>query len=567
MKQHALAQWFSPEQMHLAWYRYMGNTTPHAHDNFGIDAFSSSLDENLSALSNKILTGSFTPVRPLKYYKPKRTGTQRVCTILRVEDALLYHAVANTLAALVYVDLDKNREVNYGYVLSPDTKSYLPQAIDRRTQQCLFSPIMEKYKEYQEMANSCVMDRSFTCVLTMDIARYFDSIPHYNVLHTLEAKYSIDEAVLNLLSLCMNCWSGCPECATPGVGIPQDCDPSYLLSNIVLTNFDDWLREKEVQQSSDSNQKIKYLRYVDDIRIYAANEHRLRVALVELDKLAQQYSLSLNVSKTTIETLPQSSRRRWIIEFDDYEPPLPEWDQTHINGDIADVLHDDSSEAIPDYSGSMKETLQIMKEAYDNARQLVKLISKHVGVRDLHWPRKAETDLVRIARQYSSRLRLIAEANPLNLPIVETNAVWLDALTVLFWRADRLCEPIAAYPPNNHVKERLLDIAGRYSHYDWVHAKILDCLAESQNFSENELLSMLNTRRNHCDWYVAKSIYALVLRHCASHSLLDNMLTIARQEEPALKREILYVSRELHAAGITKQQLSHRDLELRVPLT
>lgn len=67
-------------------------------DFFGIEVYSVNLDKNLGRLSESIISREFRPQRPFKYYEPKATKTHRTKSVLNIEDALIYQAIANSVA-------------------------------------------------------------------------------------------------------------------------------------------------------------------------------------------------------------------------------------------------------------------------------------------------------------------------------------------------------------------------------------------------------------------------------------------------------------------------------------
>lgn len=77
-------------------------------------------------------------------------------------------------------------------------------------------------------------------------------------------------------------------------GIPQGPLSSGLVSEVVLTHFDD-LKLSGVD--------FRYFRYVDDIRLYAKNEHNLRRLLVKLDLLSKDVGLFPQSGKISIHAV------------------------------------------------------------------------------------------------------------------------------------------------------------------------------------------------------------------------------------------------------------------------
>ena len=90
-------KYFNEENLKLAYYRVVCWPERLVKDRFGINAFGANLDENCRDLANKLRNGAYIPQKGFKYYEPKSSGTQRTKTLLFIEDALVYQAIANNL--------------------------------------------------------------------------------------------------------------------------------------------------------------------------------------------------------------------------------------------------------------------------------------------------------------------------------------------------------------------------------------------------------------------------------------------------------------------------------------
>ena len=128
-----------------------------------------------------------------------------------------------------------------------------------------------------------------------DLTACYDSIDHHVLRHFLE-EVGLDDNFISFLLKCLRHWtkadSGKPIYV--GHGIPQGPLPSGLLAEVVLSHFD---------RQRGSERKIKYFRYVDDIRLYAKDEYRLRQMIVELDLLSKSIGLFPQSSKIDIREI------------------------------------------------------------------------------------------------------------------------------------------------------------------------------------------------------------------------------------------------------------------------
>jgi hypothetical protein len=114
--------YFGIENLKLAYFRIVCWPERLVKDRFGIHAFGADLDNNLRLLSEKLISGKYSPQRAFKYYEPKSSGTQRTKSLLMIEDALVYQAIANVIASRNYDLLAEHDNFVFGSVLVPETK-------------------------------------------------------------------------------------------------------------------------------------------------------------------------------------------------------------------------------------------------------------------------------------------------------------------------------------------------------------------------------------------------------------------------------------------------------------
>ena len=125
-----------------------------------------------------------------------------------------------------------------------------------------------------------------------DLTACYDSIDHNVLKHFLE-ELGISYEFNTFLLKCLRHWTKADteKQIYQGHGIPQGPLPSGLLAEVILSHFDN--RRSAIK-------KIKYFRYVDDIRLYAKDERHLRHMLVELDLLSKSIGLFPQSSKIDI---------------------------------------------------------------------------------------------------------------------------------------------------------------------------------------------------------------------------------------------------------------------------
>jgi hypothetical protein len=107
----------------------------------------------------------------------------------------------------------------------------------------------------------------------------------------LLSRLGIHEDLLRDLQQCLEIWTEESEDITRGHGIPQGPLTSDLLAECFLHDLD-----KEMAGLPNT----RYLRYVDDIKIFAEDQKPLQAALVKLDLLSKRLGLIPQITKERI---------------------------------------------------------------------------------------------------------------------------------------------------------------------------------------------------------------------------------------------------------------------------
>ena len=102
------------KSLELAFKRYKIDGHRDGKEYFALTWFQKSLYDNLENLSNSILEGTYQPQRPLKFFKPKPSGTQRTISILSIKDAIVYQSIINAVATNAFKDLEIVKNFSLG---------------------------------------------------------------------------------------------------------------------------------------------------------------------------------------------------------------------------------------------------------------------------------------------------------------------------------------------------------------------------------------------------------------------------------------------------------------------
>jgi hypothetical protein len=153
---------------------------------------------------------------------------------------------------------------------------------------------------YREFGNRITQlyATGYVYVADFDLTAFYDSIDHHVIgdfLKTLD----LSEEVITLLLECLEKWTsttwyGSSKNIYHHHGIPQGPLSSGALSELVLEHLD---------QSGEKGRKTHYIRYVDDIKIFAKSEGELRQKLIGLDLAAKEIGLFPQSAKINIRKI------------------------------------------------------------------------------------------------------------------------------------------------------------------------------------------------------------------------------------------------------------------------
>ena len=125
-------------------------------------------------------------------------------------------------------------------------------------------------------------------IADFDLVSFYELIDHKLLKSCLEKKVKSTE-LLELLFRCLEAWTTDSGGAHLGHGVPQGPEPSAFLAECFLFHFD-----------AKAFKGVKYLRYVDDIKLMAKDEAPLRRALLRLDLASKELGLVPQAQKIEI---------------------------------------------------------------------------------------------------------------------------------------------------------------------------------------------------------------------------------------------------------------------------
>ncbi|WP_348264544.1 RNA-directed DNA polymerase [Telmatobacter sp. DSM 110680] len=229
-------------------------------------------------LQQRLQRGFYEPSHSCKFLMPKKSGILRPYSILTVEDQIVYQALVNVIAEK----------------LAPKIRnSYLSETFGHiyagKTSQWFYRRWNDGYKAFNQ-ATRAAFKRGLVYTASFDLTACYDSLDHAVLSHFL-TQLGVERDFCDFLRTCLSKWTANDRRIYQNHGIPQGPLSSGLLSEVVLQHFDQHYGPKA---------NLVYLRYVDDIRLFATKEIDLRRMLVRLDRLSKDIGLFPQAAKIDI---------------------------------------------------------------------------------------------------------------------------------------------------------------------------------------------------------------------------------------------------------------------------
>ena len=537
-----IGKYFSPAPLRLAWERMVRSNGKDVKDFFGIEIFGSNLDKNLERLSEAVINGEFKPQRPFKYYEPKASKTHRTKSILSIEDALVYQAIADRVATANYKKLSDNNRFVFGSVLHPEVEKGLDLLQDPNAEFYFFKYYIPLYNQFINSVNTEIENTNIRFKLETDITGFFDSIPHSKLLMTLR-KFGVEPEILDLLNDCLNVYSGTKESITPGVGIPQGPAASFFFANVFLNDLD-YL----ITQSG-----YTYFRYMDDIRIYEETEEKLIEALVVIDNYFKGRALSLNTKKTSIEEIGIDRESEKFPLLAGYENVFEEYWRNNVDDEkqklryLTDQNSDNEQEknyVIRTIEG--EELINYCKKEIADVENFLfakfkDMESEHFNSRIIANDEELKSKMVNQAYKWRNSNTIL---KTIDKPILNEALIpiWLFCVEHFFWKANHFCWNLNQYGTNMFIATRLNELLTKFKSFEWVRYQILSNTATVQNFNPSELKEIFRKSKDEPSALVRLGYYMILLKHLnAKHQLFASLRQAIKDDrEPYIRSRLSF---------------------------
>ncbi len=537
-------KYFNEENLKLAYNRVVCWPERLVKDRFGINAFGANLEENCKNLADKLRDGAYVPQKGFKFYVPKSSGTQRTKTLLFIEDAIVYQAIANVIASKVYPQLSETEDFVYGSVLAPEVAKGIEIFKEQNQNFFFFKFWKSLYNKFKNSVIKAIEEDQATYKFETDITGFFDAIPHYNLLLTLSTEFGVEDEILDILSECFNAWSGTKESSTPGVGIPQGPVPSSFFANLLLHPLDKQLM----------GEAFKYFRYMDDINIYGYSEDDLLDVLVKIDNYLKGMGLSINSKKTRIQKVDPikdetlKSLKRFEILGEEYDGTSIEVEIESNNVDISKniaALLDQTSEPLVEINSNIISDPESVIEFWENEIKIVeeelpKLFEEEFGTIWLIDEEKSDdVEFIKYSTKYGTALRSLNEYKK-----VEANKdllkYWLFALKKYNWRASNYVITLQYYSNNDELKKGLLDLYAFGKNYECYRYYLVTCLNYNFQWKDRNLREYFKMLKEEPSLLVRYAWYNLIIKGSNDSQLLSSLkATLSAESSEYLKLMVL----------------------------
>lgn len=280
----------------LAYKRAWTETRPIAKDNLGFRVFSRNLQKNLKVLQSKVQQCIFENQihSCLKFAEPKNNFTLRWYHILKMEDLIVYQAIANYIAQHFkqgFLDVENN--TSFGYVLNYKENEYF------------YEYWKNGYERFEKLVTSNFLDGKIWRLKT-DIVSFFENIEHEILIKQLQE--TLDEEsypVIQLLSILLRAWSPHDSENHLSRGLPIGPSASSFFANLYLFPIDIEFKNQG------------FFRYVDDIRIMSGTKQSAIKTFVHLDEALKRIGLNLQTKKTSLDKIYSISQEIQVLKINE----------------------------------------------------------------------------------------------------------------------------------------------------------------------------------------------------------------------------------------------------------
>jgi group II intron reverse transcriptase/maturase len=255
---------YKRKNLEMAWEKVKANRGSGGVDGQSLEAFAAQLGQELDRLQSELKEDTYQPrpVRQVQIPKAGKPGEFRLLGVPTIYDRVCQQALLNWLEPIFEPVFD---EANFGYRRGRSTKDAMRKV----------------WKEIQS-GREWIVDA--------DLKDFFGSAEHEKLL-TLVAQRVADGRILRLIRAMLKAGSyGQGRLFPTERGTPQGSVISPLLSNILLTPFDQEMRRKGYQLT----------RFADDWVVTCKSAEEARAVITAALRILKELGVELHPQKTRI---------------------------------------------------------------------------------------------------------------------------------------------------------------------------------------------------------------------------------------------------------------------------
>lgn len=467
----ALKDAWKIENLELAW-NWIRSNPDKAYKSYFREiyaAYSVADKKFLEVLKNKLDRGIYRPSNSDKIYLPKASGILRPYSLLDIEDQIVYQSLANVIAEKFHLKLSSryNKQV-FGHQYAGKTSTWF------------YKKWSDGYGAFNNSVKAA-FHKGYVWGADFDLTAFYDSIDH-QVLSQILLQNKIDKEFCEFLTSLLSHWTATNTRIFHNHGIPQGPLSSGMISEIVLSYFDENFKSKD---------NVKYLRYVDDIKLFAKSELHLRHSLTLLDRLSKDIGLFPQSAKINIHHIKNiDDEIKHISNPFEFFLKTTKNTQKEIQTEIAEIA--------PTEKGYKVNNPTRFKYLLANAEPSIRLLNRTLKVL------QSSPDYYLSISNYISKFRTIPDKQAQEIldqitmhdlyPIVQatiisacknnlTNSHELELKKVLkpLWKVN--INPMeltlalwGSLHKLNHLTEKQIDYALKKANPEWLRAQLLEAM-------------------------------------------------------------------------------------------
>lgn len=557
-------KYFTPEHLLLAWERLICSNDKDVNDLCSWEVYRENLNNNLILLSQKLLNNQFEPSKPFKYFEPKKDGTQRVKTILQVEDSIVYQAISNIIAKELYQKISVNSNYVLGAILNENVYLGVDLLNKKNPDYSFYKNTFETFNNFKKSIHLENNEDETIFRLETDIVSFFDTISH-DILFAKLASFGIETHIIDLLRKCLTKYCKLKNSDITNVGIPQGPAPSYFFANLFLHDLDSEL----------VNLGVLYNRFIDDIKIFSDDKNNLLDILVYLDCYFKNNGVLLNSKKTTIEEINiEKELRRIERDISFYNSinqknfsfilnnsikeknNFPFKGTKHTHNDINNTFDVSYTDDIPDdpyldddiiHQDLLDdEYLNDLKEMYGNIIARTENFLKICNPENLINVYQNEREVVESTISWNNVMFYSEVKDYFYNP--QMLKVWFKLSNTYYWRINLFISNLVRFPDINYFKEDLLEILNSRitKRFEWVRYQLLSILCSCDLLNTNELKELYLNVIDEKSPLVRMGTYMVLIKNVNIDSHLFNSIhnIIDKEEDLYVKNTLTHLMKK-----------------------